>query len=130
MSNMTTKQVAQLMLGVARSQLAMLDAVESIKAGFKATHMRGILESASRIRSNSPETLSDFPSRLLLQMLGRNPPALDRVAHDLEVLVSGIGTTSSPPSFASGGTGGAVAATGAGGGGAGDADSLDMTTPT
>ncbi len=125
MSNMTTKQVAQLMLGVARSQLAMLDAIESIKAGFKSSHMRGILESASRIRSNSPETLSDFPSRLLLQMLGRNPPQLDRVAHDLEVLVSGIGTTASTPSFGSG-AGGA----GGAGGGAGDADSLDMTTQT
>ena len=123
MSNMTTKQVAQLMLGVARSQLAMLDAVESIKAGFKATHVRGILESASRIRSNSPETLSDFPSRLLLQMLGRNPPALERVVRDLEALVSGVGTTESTPSFGSGDTGGSAA----GDGGAGAADSLDMT---
>ena len=122
MSNMTTQQMAQLMLGVARAQLAMLDAVENTRAGFKATHVRGILESASRIRSNSPETLSDFPARLLLQMLGRNPPALERVAHDLEVLVSGIGTTASTPSFASGGTGG-----GAGDSGAGAADSLDMT---
>ena len=122
MSNMTTQQMAQLMLGVARAQLAMLDAVENTRAGFKATHVRGILESASRIRSNSPETLSDFPARLLLQMLGRNPPALERVAHDLEVLVSGVGTTSSPPNFGSGVTGASST-----GGGAGDADSLDMT---
>ncbi len=91
MSNMTTQQMAQLMLGVARSQLAILDAIESSKAGFKATHVRGILESASRIRSNTPETLADFPARLLLQMLGRNPPALERVAHELEVLVGGVG---------------------------------------
>ena len=122
MSNLTTQQVAQLMLGVARAQLAILDGIESIKPGFKATHARSILETASRIRSNTQETLSDFPARLLLQMLGRNPPALERVAHDLEVLVSSIGTTSSTPSFASGGTGG-----GAGDSGAGAADSLDMT---
>ncbi len=124
MSNMTTQQIAQLMLGVARAQLAILDGIESIKPGFKATHARSILETTSRIRSNTQETLSDFPARLLLQMLGRNPPALDRVARDLEVLVSGIGTTSSTPNFG-GGAGG-----GTGGGGTGDADSLDMTTQT
>ena len=124
MANMTTQQMAQLMLGVARAQLAILDGIESIKPGFKATHARSILETASRIRSNTQETLSDFPARLLLQMLGRNPPALERVAHDLEALVSGTGTTSSAPSFGSG------AGDGTGGGGAGDADSLDMTTQT
>ena len=121
MADMTTQQMAQLMLGVARAQLAILDAIENTRAGFKATHARSILETASRIRSNSPETLSDFPARLLLQMLGRNPPALERVARDLEALVSGVGTTSSMPSFGSGAGGGT------GGGGAGDADSLDMT---
>lgn len=116
MADMTTQQMAQLMLGVARSQLAMLDAIENIKAGFKATHVRGILESASRIRSNSPETLSDFPSRLLLQMLGRNPPALERVAQDLEALVSGRSTAPPAPFVAE-----------AAGGDAADSDSLDMT---
>lgn len=120
MSEMTTQQMAQLMLGVARSQLAMLDAVESIKPGFKATHARSILESASRIRSNTTETLADFPARLLLQMLGRNPPAIERVAHDLEVLVSGVGTASTP-GFS------AAAAPAPAAGDAGAADSLDMT---
>lgn len=122
MADMTTQQIAQLMLGVARAQLAILDGIESIKPGFKATHARSILETTSRIRSNTTETLSDFPARLLLQMLGRNPPALERVVRDLEALVSSVGSTSSMPSF--GGGAGAV------GGGAGDADSLDMTTPT
>lgn len=122
MADMTTQQIAQLMLGVARAQLAILDGIESIKPGFKATHARSILETTSRIRSNTTETLSDFPARLLLQMLGRNPPALERVVRDLEALVSGVGSTSSMPSF-----GGGAAAVG---GGAGDADSLDMTTPT
>lgn len=128
MADLTTQQMAQLMLGVARAQLAILDGIESIKPGFKATHARSILETTSRIRSNTPETLSDFPARLLLQMLGRNPPALERVARDFEALVSGVGTTESTPSFAGGGGGAGESATGAGG--AGDADSLDMTTPT
>ncbi|MGA0025514.1 MAG: hypothetical protein ACO3F9_12835 [Burkholderiales bacterium] len=111
MSQMTTEQIAQLMLGVAKAQLAILDSVENMKAGFKFTHVRPTLETASRIRSNAQETLSDFPSRLLLQMLGRNPPALERVTHDLKALVSGR-STAPPPPAAAGDAGG---------------DSLDMT---
>jgi len=118
MSQMTTEQMAQLMLGVARSQLAIMDAIENTRAGFKSTHARGILESASRLRSNAPPTLGDFPSRLLLQMLGRNPPPLERVIQDLEALVSGAGaaTPASPAADA--------------GSSADDSDSLDMTQPT
>ena len=70
MTQITTQHLAQLMIGVARSQLAVVDSVENMKAGFKFTHVRPTLETASRIRSNHPETLADFPSRLLLQMLG------------------------------------------------------------
>jgi len=116
MSQMTTEQVAQLMLGVARAQLAILDAIENTKAGFKSTHARGILESASRLRSNAPTTLADFPARLLLQMLGRNPPPLERVIQDLEALVSGEDAAPTAP-----------AAAAADGGSADDSDSLDMT---
>jgi hypothetical protein len=89
MSHLTTEQVAELLLGIARSQLAMADAMESTKAGFKATHLRSNVESAARIKTNRPETLADLPSRLLLQMLGRNPPALDAVTRELEALLAG-----------------------------------------
>lgn len=89
MAEVTTQQLAQLMIGVARAQLAIIDSIENSKAGFKFTHVRPTLETASRIRSNHAETLGDFPSRLLLQMMGRNAPDLDRVVRDLEALVSG-----------------------------------------
>lgn len=95
MAQITTEQLAQLMIGVARSQLAVVDSIENMKAGFKFTHVRPTLETASRIRSNHAETLADFPSRLLLQMLGRNPPDLERVAHELQHLLSGESTTPS-----------------------------------
>lgn len=106
MAEITTQQIAQLMIGIARSQLALIDSIENSKAGFKFTHVRPTLETASRIRSNHKETLADLPSRLLLQMLGRNPPDLDRVARELEALISGHPAAPSSPS---------------------DADSLDMT---
>lgn len=88
MPHLTTEQLAQLLLGIARSQLAIADAVESAKAGFKATHLRATVESAARIKTNRPETLADLPSRLLLQMLGRNPPAQEAVVRDLASLLA------------------------------------------
>jgi hypothetical protein len=88
MSSLTTEQVAELLLGIARSQLAMVDAIESMKPGFKATHLRSNVESAARIKMNRPEALVDFPSRLLLQMLGRNTPTQTAVVADLQALLS------------------------------------------
>ena len=88
MSTLTTEQMAELLLGIARSQLAMADAMESAKSGFKSTHLRGAVESAARIKVNRPTALADFPSRLLLQMLGRNAPTVTDVAEDLQALLN------------------------------------------
>lgn len=96
MAEVTTQQLAQLLIGVARAQLAIVDSIENSKAGFKFTHVRPTLETASRIRSNHAETLADFPSRLLLQMISRNAPDYDRVTRDLEALVSGINPVPPP----------------------------------
>ena len=71
MADITTQQLAQLLLGIARAQNAMAEALENSKVGFKSTHFRPAVETAARIRANRPETLADYPSRLLLQMLGR-----------------------------------------------------------
>ena len=111
MANLTTQQLAQLLLGIARAQNAIIEAMETQKAGFKSAHFRPTLESASRIRSNRTETLTDFPSRLLLQMLGRTGPDAERVAKDLETLLSAQ----------------AAAPDASPAGGADDASSLDMT---
>jgi hypothetical protein len=87
MAGLTTEQVAQLLLGIARSQLAMADAIESSRAGFKSTHLRPNVESAARIKMNRPVVLADLPSRLLLQMLGRNPPTPEDVQRELAALL-------------------------------------------
>ncbi len=88
MSSLTTEQVAELLLGIARSQLALADAIESSKAGFKSTHLRPTVESAARIKMNRPVALADLPSRLLLQMLGRNAPTAEAVARELATLLA------------------------------------------
>jgi len=118
MSAVTTQQLAQLLLGIARSQNAIIEALENSKAGFKSTHFRPSIETASRIRSNMTETLADYPSRLLLQMLGRTAPDSDRVLRDLEALLA------APPAAAPAAPPAAAPPAAAP---ADDADSLDMT---
>ena len=120
MAEITTHQLAQILLGIARAQNAIIEALENSKAGFRATHFRPAVETASRIRANRPDTLVDYPSRLLLQMLGRTAPDLDVVLRDLErLLATPAPATAAPPSVGSASTGAAVSG--------GDPDSLDMT---
>jgi len=118
MADITTQQLAQLVLGIARAQNALIDALENSKTGFKATHFRPAIETASRLRSNLPETLADYPSRLLLQMLGRTAPDSDRVQRDLEALLNRPGAIAATV---------APTQTSPGSGPAGDDNSLDMT---
>ena len=88
MADVTSQQLAQLLLGIARAQNAIVEALENSKVGFKATHFRPAVESASRIRANRTNTLADYPSRLLLQFLGRTGPDIDAVTRDLETLLA------------------------------------------
>jgi hypothetical protein len=120
MADITTQQLAQLLLGIARAQNAIIEALENSKAGFKATHFRPAVETASRIRSNRPDTLADYPSRLLLQMLGRTAPDSDRVLHDLEALLGRGSAAATVPAAADASAPSSPAP-------GDDADSLDMT---
>ena len=119
MADITTQQLAQLLLGIARAQNAMIDALENSKAGFKATHFRPAIETASRLRSNMPETLADYPARLLLSMLGRTGPDSDRVHRDLDALLHPAAPAAAPAKVAAPAPGPASDAD--------DSDSLDMT---
>jgi hypothetical protein len=94
MADVTTQQLAQLLLGIARAQNALVEALENSKTGFRATHFRPAIESASRIRANRPDTLTDYPARLLLQMLARTGPDADTVQRDLERLLAASAETS------------------------------------
>ena len=61
----TTQQIAELLIGVARSQQAIIDAVESMKAGFKGTYLGPALDSAARIRSTGRALTLDRKSTRL-----------------------------------------------------------------
>jgi hypothetical protein len=88
MANLTTQHIAELLIGIARAQQAIVDAIESQRAGYKQTHLGPALTTAAKIRNTGHvPTLMDFPSRLLLAHQGRNPPDLAQVLRDLEVLL-------------------------------------------
>ena len=123
MANITTHQLAELIIGVARTQQAIVDAMESQKAGFKGSHFASALDNAAKIRvTNRPLTLQEFPARALLQCMGRAGPNVDQLARDLEALLSGQPLVAAAPGAASA----PPAAPAADGAGA----SLDMTAPT
>ncbi|UCF74566.1 MAG: hypothetical protein JSU71_09780 [Betaproteobacteria bacterium] len=87
MVNISSQQLAELLIGIARAQQAIVDAVESQRAGFKA-HVASTLQTAARSRSTGhTPTLMDFPSRVLLAHQGRSGPDLEQITRDLEALL-------------------------------------------
>ena len=116
MSNITTQQLAELIIGVARAQQAIVDGVESLKAGFKSGHLGPALDYAAKSRvTTRPLSLQELPARVLLQCMGRAGPNVEQLTRDLEALLSGNVPASAP------------AAAPAAGAPAGGAQSLDMT---
>ena len=79
---MTNDQLAELLSGIAKSQNAMLDAVDRAMPGFKATHLGPVLNIAANIRQAEPR-LIDLPSRVLLRLQGR-------VASDQSAIVANL----------------------------------------
>jgi hypothetical protein len=117
MATLTTQQLAELLIGIARSQQAVIDAIESQRTGYKLTHLAPLLTTATKIRNTGHvPTLMDFPSRVLLAHQGRNPPEVSQVQRDLEALLSGRPIAPAAPTAPGG-----VAAPG------GRAPSIDMT---
>ena len=86
----TTQQLAELIVGIARMQQAVVDAIESQKAGFKGSHLAPTLDNVAKTRvTNRPLTLQELPARVLIQCMGRAGPSVEQVTRDLEVLLGG-----------------------------------------
>jgi hypothetical protein len=88
--NLTTQQLADILIGVARSQQAIIEGIEGLKVGFKGTYLAPALDSVAKIRSTGrPPSLQDFPARVLLQCQGRAGPNVEQIVRDLEALLLG-----------------------------------------
>lgn len=116
MANITTQQLAEILIGVARTQQAIIEALESQKAGFRGKHLGPALDNAAKTRVTArPLTLQELPARVLMQCMGRAGPNVDLITRDLEALLGGQPVTP------------AASASPAAPAAAGGAQSLDMT---
>src|SRR5690242_18836696 len=85
--NIEPDDLAQLLIGIARSQQAVVDAMESARPGFKSTFLTPALDSAAEIGAvNRPVSLQELPSRVLLQCQGRMGPNAEQLSRDLQTL--------------------------------------------
>ncbi|HTP94587.1 MAG TPA: hypothetical protein VMK05_01955 [Burkholderiales bacterium] len=90
MAEVNTEQLAEILVGIARAQYAIVEAMESARPGFKMTHFAPILQTAARTREfNRPPALVDFPARVLNDCQRRGGPDLGQVLRDLEALLGG-----------------------------------------
>src|SRR5256714_14596616 len=85
---LTTEHLADILIGVARAQNAVIDAMERASPGFRNTHALPLITLAANMRAGDPRMI-DLPSRILMRLQGR--VALDnaQVKADLERLTSG-----------------------------------------
>lgn len=81
--NLTTQQLAELLAGIARSQQAVIDALDRANPGFRNTYLLPTLTVAANQRLLDVRLL-DLPSRILLRSQGRNPMDLPTVEKGLQ----------------------------------------------
>ncbi len=86
--NLTTEHLADILIGVARAQNAVIEAMERASPGFRNTHALPLITLAANMRAGDPRMI-DLSARILMRLQGR--VALDnaQVKADLERLMSG-----------------------------------------
>lgn len=107
--NLSIEQIAELLAGIARSQQAVIDAIESENGGWRNTHLLPKLNTASNMRLATPR-LIDIPSRVLLRSQGRVAMDVATIARALEEAAKGAVPTTTPSPTAQAQTGTGVAA--------------------
>jgi hypothetical protein len=80
--NLTVEQLAEILAGIARSQQAIIDAIESSEGGWRNTHLLNKLNVAANMRV-ADARLIDIPSRVLLRSQSRVPMDAATIARDL-----------------------------------------------
>jgi len=83
----SSEYLAELLIGIARAQNALIDAIDRDSPGFRQTHAIPVLNVAANTRSPDPR-LIDLPARVLLRMQGRVAIDTAAVVADIERLAS------------------------------------------
>jgi len=84
----SAQQLAELLIGIARAQTAVIQGIDSAMAGIKTQHILPMLQNMAHLRDHPAPTLVDLPVRVLLTTQGRVPPDPATVARDLERLLA------------------------------------------
>src|SRR5437899_3767126 len=97
--NLTTEHLADILIGVARAQNAVIEAMERASPGFRNTHALPLITLAANMRAGDPRMI-DLSARILMRLQGR--VALDNAAvkADLERLTSGKPAATAAPKAA------------------------------
>ena len=86
---MTPQQLAELLLGIARAQAAMIQGLENEMAGVRSGRIIPALQNVAHLRDHPDPTLTDLPVRVLLATMGRQVPDTAGIVRDLERLLGG-----------------------------------------
>ena len=124
MAQPTTQQLAELLIGIARAQTALLHGLESAMPGMRTQHVLPQLQNLAHLRDHPEPTLIDLPVRILLTSQGRVPPDPAAVTRDLERLFAAVPAAAAPAASAPAAVPAAAAAAPAAGG-----DALDFSKP-
>ena len=84
----SAQQLAELLVGIARAQTAVIQGIDSAMAGIKTQSILPMLQNAAHLRDHPEPTLIDLPVRMLLTSQGRVPPDPAAIAKDLERLLA------------------------------------------
>jgi hypothetical protein len=85
----SAQQLAELLLGIARAQAAIIQGLESEMAGIRSGRIIPALQNVAHLRDHPQPTLTDLPVRVLLGTLGRQVPDTAGIVRELERLLPG-----------------------------------------
>lgn len=92
--DISAQQLAELLLGIARAQAAIIQGLENEMAGVRSGRIIPALQNVAHLRDHPQPTLTDLPVRVLLGTLGRQVPDAASVVRDLERLIGGASAAS------------------------------------
>jgi len=98
----SAQQLAELLLGIARAQAAIIQGLENEMAGVRSGRIIPALQNVGHLRDHPQPTLTDLPVRVLLGTLGRQVPDAAGVVRDIERLIGGGGESPAPAAAAPG----------------------------
>ncbi len=98
--DISAQQLAELLLGIARAQAAIIQGLENEMAGVRSGRIIPALQNVAHLRDHPEPTLTDLPVRVLLGTLGRQVPDAAGVVRDLERLLGGAASPAAAPAAA------------------------------